>query len=181
MVRITLPRPMAVLRKIREAFSGTFHSPVYVVVGALLTVLVYGLFALSTFPAYTVQLLSADVAYIGEALGTLTANLYASIGAFGLGVMVLYSFLTAVVILHLVIQFRTAGVKEAMAGAGGAAPAFLIGGCAGCGAGLLGLVGAAGAIGLLPFQGNGIRVLGVLLLLGLLAYAGDPRTCSLDR
>lgn len=180
-MRVTVPRPAPALRQLWNAISGTLGSPRYLLAGGILTALVYGLFILSTFPVYAWQLLSADIRYIDQALVALTANLYASTGLVGLGLMAVYSFLTAVVFLHLYIQFHTAGMQEGMAGVGGAAPVFLIGGCAGCGAGLLGLAGAAGAISLLPFQGNGVRLLGTVILLGFLGYAGDPRTCALDR
>ncbi|MFB6295069.1 MAG: hypothetical protein ABEI97_04880, partial [Candidatus Nanohaloarchaea archaeon] len=95
-----------------------------------------------------------------------------------------YSALTAVAILHVVVQFRTTGLAVSVGGAGragGVAPVFLIGGCAGCGAGLLGLFGAAGALAVLPFSGNGIRLAGIIFLTALLGYAGDPRTCRIDQ
>ncbi|MDY6766480.1 MAG: hypothetical protein SVW77_03865 [Candidatus Nanohaloarchaea archaeon] len=179
-MRVTVPRPKTLLAGLWKAVDGTFSSRRSLVFGALLTASLYGVLVLSTFPEYTYQLLSADLFYLDQAILALTANLYATIGVFGLGLMGVYAVLTAVALMHFFIQVRSSGMGGALTGAG-TAPAFLVGGCAGCGAGVLGLVGAAGAITLLPFQGNGIRLAGILLLAGVLGYAGDPRTCSVDR
>jgi hypothetical protein len=43
---------------------------------------------------------------------------------------------------------------------------------------VLGLLGFAGAVAALPFHGNLLRVGGLLLLVGYLARAGDPRRCA---
>ncbi|MDY6774101.1 MAG: hypothetical protein SVS85_02775 [Candidatus Nanohaloarchaea archaeon] len=179
-MRVTVPRPRKFITDLRSGIEGTLHSPQKVLWALGLTLLIYSLFVLSTFPTYSWQLLTADIGYLGEALAALNSNFYASMGLLGTGLMAGYSALTAVVLLHLVIQIRTGGFHLEMTGASGLVPVFFLGGCAGCGAGLLGLLGAAGAIGFFPFRGNGIRVLGSLFLLGFLGYYGDPRTCNLD-
>ncbi|MDY6769425.1 MAG: hypothetical protein SVU88_00465 [Candidatus Nanohaloarchaea archaeon] len=179
-MRVTVPRPSTAAAQLCRSLRGTMSSPRLVVAAAGLTAVIFSVFVLSTFPSYTLQLLGADVGYVGAALAALTTNLYASIGALGVGLTVVYSALTAVVLLHLSIQVQTAGLSASFGGASGAVPVFLIGGCAGCGAGVVGLLGAAGALALLPFNGNGVRLLGVVFLLGFLAYQGDPRTCTLD-
>ncbi|MCJ7478702.1 MAG: hypothetical protein MUP63_00805 [Candidatus Nanohaloarchaeota archaeon QJJ-7] len=179
-MRVTIPRPKTFLKDLENAIRGTLHTPGKVVTGVAMSLLVYSLFVLSTFPEYSWQLLSSDIAYLGEALVALNSNLFASVGAIGTSLMIVYSVLTAVVLLHIVIQVSSGGVYFSLGGIGGMVPVFFIGGCAGCGAGLIGLLGAAGAIGILPFQGNGVRVLGSLFLIGFLGYYGDPRTCNLD-
>ncbi|MFB6166656.1 MAG: hypothetical protein ABEJ62_00130, partial [Candidatus Nanohaloarchaea archaeon] len=177
-MRVTVPGPRKFLRELENALRGTLHSQRRFVSAAVLSVSVYSLFVLSTFPEYSWQLLSSDLAYLDDALIALNSNLYASMGLLGTGLMVAYSVLTALVLLHITTQVRRGGVYFSLGGIGGMMPVFFLGGCAGCGAGLIGLLGAAGAIGLLPFQGNGVRLLGSLFLIGFLGYYGDPRTCS---
>ncbi|MDY6761580.1 MAG: hypothetical protein SVY41_00865 [Candidatus Nanohaloarchaea archaeon] len=177
-MRISIPRPRTAINQFFTALRGTFRTVFMVLAGVLLTAAIFTAFVLTTFPQYTWQLLSTDIGYTLEAVTTLVFNLYASTGVIGMGLSLLYSALTAAVILHVVTQLRFHGLRSSVAGAGGAAPVFLIGGCAGCGAGLLGLVGAAGAFALFPFNGNAVRLLGVLFLAGFLSYSGDPRTCT---
>ncbi|MDY6778570.1 MAG: hypothetical protein SVU32_07935 [Candidatus Nanohaloarchaea archaeon] len=165
-------------KNLKEAFQGALHAPRYILLAAALTIALFVVLVLSSFPEYSYQMLSANLFFLDQAVVALTANLYATIGALGLGLMAVYAGLTAVALLHLYVQFQSSGIGTALTGAGGTAPVFLIGGCAGCGAGILGLLGAAGALTLLPFQGNGIRMLGIGLFVFFLGKAGDPRTCS---
>ncbi len=183
-MKVAVPHPATAGRRFHAAIGGVLYSPVYVAAAVILTAAVYTLYTLTTFPQYSWQLLSANPVYITQAVSTLTTGMYASIGVHGVLLVAAYSGLTAVAILHVIIQFRTGGLAPSLSGAGGTSgvlPVFLVGGCAGCGAGLLGLFGAAGALAVLPFNGNGIRLVSVVFLVGLLGYAGDPRTCDFDR
>ncbi|MFD1586829.1 hypothetical protein ACFR9U_07530 [Halorientalis brevis] len=143
-------------------------------VGAVLT---YVVLVLSAFPGYTVQMLETSLAYADDAVLALTANTYASTGWVGVGLMVAYSMLTGVALVVAGTQLRT----QRRAGAGGLTslvPALVASGCASCGTGVLGLLGFAGAVAILPFEGNLLRLGGILLLVGYLARTGDPRTCA---
>jgi hypothetical protein len=136
----------------------------------------YVVLVLSSFPAYTLQMLGASAGYLDEAVVALTANTYATIGPFGLLLIVAYAILTGVAITNVAARIRTQGV----AGSGGLAsaiPGLLASGCASCGAGVLGLLGVAGAMAALPFHGNLLRLGGLVLLLGYLARSGHPRRC----
>ena len=139
--------------------------------------LAYVLLVLSAFPSYSVQMLQAGLGYADDAVLALTANAYATTGWLGVGLIVLYSMLTGVALVVVGTQLRT----QWRAGAGGLSslvPALVASGCASCGTGVLGLLGFAGAVAMLPFEGNLLRLGGILLLVGYLARTGDPRTCA---
>lgn len=167
----------AFLADIRRSVGPVITEPRRAAAAVAVAAVAYVILVLSSFPAYTYELLAADLGYLGAAVLALTGNLYASTGAAGIAAIVIYAVLTGIAVVHLAVQVRVNG-GVSMLWAGGTAPAFLIGGCAGCGAGFLGLLGFAGALTLLPFHGNGLRWAGVVLFVYFLARAGDPTTCD---
>jgi hypothetical protein len=144
----------------------------------LVAVATYCLLILSTFPGYSVQLVGSDPAYADEALLALTANTYRTAGAAGLALTVAYAMLTGVAVTAALGRVRTDGATGVGA-LSAVLPGLLVSGCASCGAGVLGLLGFAGALATLPFDGNLLRLAGVVLLVGYLSSVGDPRRCAL--
>jgi hypothetical protein len=137
----------------------------------------YALLVLSAFPAYSAQMLGAGVGYLDDALVALTANTYATVGPVGLSLVVSYAVVTGVAVTNVAGRVGAVGLSGT-GGLSSAVPGLLASGCASCGAGVLGLLGFAGAVAALPFHGNLLRVGGLLLLVGYLARAGDPRRCA---
>ncbi|ELZ32029.1 hypothetical protein C474_07692 [Halogeometricum pallidum JCM 14848] len=152
----------------------TWTRLVLCVGGAMIS---YVLLVLSSFPEYSVQMVSANIGYLDDAIVELTANSYATAGPVGLGLIVSYAMLTGIAITNVANRVKRVGVAES-GGLSSAVPGFLAAGCASCGAGILGFLGFAGALALLPFHGNLLRVGGLLLLVGYLARVGDPRYCT---
>lgn len=151
-----------------------------VVFAAVFSVVTYVGLILSTFPVYSVQMLTADVGYIDDAVLALTANTYVTVGPLGLGLIVAYAILTGIALTNVSTQLRmrnVSGVRDLL----GIVPGVLVSGCASCGAGVLGLLGFAGALAAMPFDGDLLRLGGIILLLFFLARSGDPRTCHVDR
>ena len=146
------------------------------VVAAALT---YVLLVASAFPTYTFQMIQTDVAYLDDAVLALTANTYTTAGWLGVSLVVVYAVLTGITVVVAGRQVRTRGLRQA-GGLSSLLPGVVAAGCASCGAGLVGLLGAAGAVALLPFHGNLLRALGILLLVGYLATAGDPTVCRVE-
>ena len=145
----------------------------------VVAVVTYVGLVLSSFPEYSAQMLAAGFGYLDEAVLALTANTYATIGPFGLGLIVMYAVLTGVALTNVVTQLRlqdVSGVRDLL----GVVPGLLASGCASCGAGVLGLLGFAGALAAMPFNGNLLRLGGIALLLFFLARSGDPRTCQVS-
>lgn len=135
-------------------------------VTATFTLLTYTAMTLLSFPEFSYQVLSSDIAGIGYAISSLTVNSYQSTGALGLGLTAVYSATVGVTAANL---SRT-GINVKGLGAG---LPLVASGCAGCGAGLLGVLGFIGGIALLPFQGNGLKIAGILLLGYFLAETGN--------
>jgi len=146
-------------------------------VGAI-AVVTYVLLIFSTFPQMSMQMLGAGLQWFDETLILLTQNTYATNGATGLGMIVVYAGLTGIAVVNTAGQVRTMGVSSA-SDLVGVLPGLVASGCASCGAGLLGFLGFAGAMAALPFHGDLLRVGGIALLLGFLARSGDPRECAL--
>lgn len=163
---------------ISDALTSAVSTKKRAVATVSLTAVTFSLLILSSFPVYSYQLISSSITYFPTALTDLTMNLYASSGALGMGLIILYAFLTGPALITLYLTARYNGWR-AVFGAGSFAPAALIGGCASCGAGILGLLGLVGATALFPFQGNGVRAVGALLLLLYLGKVGNPETCEL--
>ena len=146
------------------------------IVGA---VVAYVVLVASAFPTYTLQMVRVDAGYLDDAVLALTGNLYATAGWLGVSLVVVYAVLTGIAVVVAGRQIRTRGLGRA-SGLSTVLPGLVAAGCASCGAGLVGLVGAAGAVALLPYDGNLLRALGVLLLLGYLTDAGDPTVCRVE-
>lgn len=146
---------------------------------ALAAVATYVVLILSTFPGMSVQMLAAGPQWFDETLVLLTQNTLATVGVAGLALVVVYALLTGMALTVTAAQFRADGGSSAST-LGGVVPGFVVSGCASCGAGVLGLLGFAGALAAMPFHGNLLRLAGILLLVGFLAHAGDPRRCRVD-
>lgn len=164
--------------QLRAAMTYPFGSTRRGLAAGAVGVVTYVLLILSTFPEMSMQMLGAGLHWFDETVILLTQNTYATNGATGLGMIVVYAGLTGVAVVNTVAQVRTMGVSSA-SDLVGVLPGLVASGCASCGAGLLGFLGFAGAMAALPFHGDLLRVGGIALLLGFLARSGDPRECSL--
>lgn len=162
----------------REAIGFAVGTPVRALAVMFLSVLSYALMILSSFPAYSAQILGDSIFNLGQAISVLTHDAYVSLGLFWFILLPVYAVLTGVSVLNIAVLVRTNGFVSLL-NAGSITPAFLIGGCASCGAGLLGFLGFVGAVGALPLGGNELRVLGIVLLVYFLASTGNPRTCRI--
>jgi len=123
--------------------------------------------------------LSLDPTDVFYAVTTLTREVYLSTGAAGLGLVAGYAVLTGIAVTNAVAilgQARQSGASTVV----GVVPGILAAGCASCGAGVLGALGFVGAMAALPFDGNLLRLDGIVLLLFFLGRAGGPRTCAID-
>lgn len=143
------------------------------------TAVTYVVLVLSSFPQFSAQVLANDPADVVYAVSALTREVYLSTGVLGLTLVTGYAVLTGIATtnaLALVRRARRRGASTIV----GVVPGVIAAGCASCGAGVLGALGFVGAMAALPFDGNLLRVGGIVLLLFFLARAGDPRTCSIE-
>jgi hypothetical protein len=166
------------LRDVGDAVAYPLTSNGRLLVAAIATAVTYAVLVLSSFPQFSLQLLANDPTDLPYALVTLTREAYLTTGWVGLALLTAYALLTGVAVTNAVTLVRRARRQRASTLVG-VVPGLLAAGCASCGAGVLGALGFVGAMAALPFDGNLLRVGGILLLLFFLGRAGDPRTCAI--
>ena len=167
------------LRDVGDAVAYPLTSNGRLLVAAIATAVTYAVLVLSSFPQFSLQLLANDPTDLPYALVTLTREAYLTTGWLGLALLTAYALLTGVAVTNAVTLVRRARRRSASTVVG-VVPGLLAAGCASCGAGVLGTLGFVGAMAALPFDGNLLRVGGILLLLFFLGRAGDPRTCAIE-
>ena len=166
------------VRDLRDALVYPLTSNLRLLSAAVATVVTYAVLVLSSFPQFSIQVLTNDPTDIVYAVTALTREVYLSTGWLGIGLVAAYAVLTGVATINalaLVRQARRTGASTIV----GVLPGVLAAGCASCGAGVLGALGFVGAMAALPFDGNLLRLGGIALLLFFLGRAGDPQTCSI--
>ena len=145
------------------------------------TFLVSGLFfillALSTSINYSIQMFSAGFEYWLPAVQFTIRGFYLNGGWTNVILNIIYSVLVGVIITNTYTQFRSSGLE--IGNLSGIAPGILVAGCAGCGVGLLSILGLSSLIVSLPFQGLGLKIAGMILILYFIARIGNPRICSI--
>jgi len=130
----------------------------------------------SASPEYSVQMLMAGIEYWNFAFITRFSGMYATSGLAGIFLTLIFSAMVGVTMTNTVVQLRMNKVNLSSLGA---VPGFLAGGCASCGVGVLSLLGFGGVLASMPFEGNLLRLGGVLLLGALIIRTGNPDTCKI--
>lgn len=139
----------------------------------------FSAFLLTVFsanPGYSIDMLLAGPSFWQLAFITRFSGLLSTSGLAGLSLTMIFSALVGVTMTNTVVQLKNNRISM---DAVGALPGFLAGGCASCGVGVLSLLGFGGALASMPFQGNSLRLGGVILLTGLIIRTGNPDTCKL--
>lgn len=168
--------PRSWIQEIAEGFKAsvsTRYRAAGTAAGACLTFL-FTVF--SANPGYSLQMLSSGIKYWDIAFSTRLAGMLMNTGYIGVFLTLFFSVLVGVTMINTVIQLR---MNRVDLGSLGALPGFLAGGCASCGVGVLSLLGLGGVLGSLPFQGNLLRLGGVILLAAMMKKTGDPETCKI--
>lgn len=130
----------------------------------------------SASPEYSIQMLSSGAQYWSLAFSTRLSGLVATSGYLGLLLTAVFSALVGVTMTNTMVQLR---MNRLDLNSLGALPGFLAGGCASCGVGVLSLLGFGGVLASMPYEGNLLRLGGVLLLIVLIARTGNPDTCKI--
>lgn len=162
---------------LKKAFQSSFSSFRRALTSLLLSLSVFSVIALASFPAYSLQMIKAGPGYWPTAIQALTFNMYFSIGFTGLALTAIFSVFTAVALLNTYISYRASSLQKG--NITGIIPGILASGCASCGVGLLGVLGLAGGLSLLPFNGNLFRAGGIVLIGFFLGRNGDPEKCKI--
>lgn len=157
-------------RNILSGFKFILADPQRSLGAILLSILGFvGFLALSS-PIYSINMIMKG--YILYLFNELLWVLQDSSGIIGLILTILYSIAFGVVMFLTYKQIRVynRGIKNTLA----VIPGVLMTGCVGCGTGVLGLIGAVGFNFALPFGGNSIRFIGIVLFLMIMGFIGDP-------
>ena len=97
-------------------------------------------------------------------------------GAFNFPVTLVYAGLGGITLTNFVAQIKTVGIrKEGLS----ILPGFVAAGCASCGVGIASIVGLGAATAALPFEGLGIKIGGIMLMLYALNRLENSKTCSI--
>lgn len=161
------------LRKsIQFAFS-TRKSQLAILVMSAITFL---FFIMLTFPRYAIQMVTAGPEYWNNMIISLIWLITESSGFIGISLIAIYALVTGILITVVLRSIKYQSHEKS--GLLSILPAIVFSGCASCGAGLLGVLGAFGYASIFPFGGNLVRFLGILLVLGVLMWTGDPRECA---
>lgn len=166
------------LGDLRDGLAYPLTSNRRLLFAGVATALTYAVLVLSTFPQFAVQILTREPAQLAYAVTALTREVYLGTGWLGIALVAAYALLTGVAVTNAVAVARRARRAGASTLAG-VLPGLLAAGCASCGAGVLGTLGFLGAMAALPFEGNLLRIGGILLLAYFVGRTGDPQTCSI--
>ncbi len=89
---------------------------------------------------------------------------------------IIYSVLAGIGLSNAFIQLSSKNLrKEGLS----VLPGFLAVGCASCGVGLASLLGLGAAASLAPFQGLGVKIFGITLMIYAIYRLGDAETCTI--
>jgi len=139
-----------------------------------LSILSFSILVLSTNIGMSLQMISS-----GEVLSALylrLTGLSLTAGYSAVLLNILFSILVGITFTNTLTQLKRGKVSKDTLGS---IPGFVAGGCASCGVGVLSLLGLGGVLASLPFQGNLLRLTGVLMLGVLILRTGDPELCEI--
>ena len=159
-----------------KGFSASFSSMRRTVATLTIGAIVLSLTVLSSHPTYSMQMLQSGFLNWPLAVVARFQSLFLTSGTSGILLTTLFSLLVGVTITNTITQLKMNHISKDIFGA---IPGFLAAGCASCGVGILSIIGLGGVLASMPFQGNLLRLGGVLILVGLISKTGDPETCSI--
>lgn len=139
--------------------------------------IVFMLLAFSTDIRWHLQTIQNGIPYWDDALLNSIISLSLG-GSFTVTLSIIYALLTGAVLTSIGIQLLNRNI--AFKGVGSVIPGFLATGCASCGLGLTGLFGFAGATALLPFNGDLLKILSIILLIYALHELGKSPVCRVN-
>lgn len=178
-VNLRIPNQSDVRHFSQEAYKAVsfgLSTPFRVGLSVVVSLLTFVIFVMITFPQYSIEMVSSG--YFIQMMDSLIWLILQSSGMLGLVLVGIYSIVTGVLVTVVVgnLRFQSKGSGGVLS----VLPAILFSGCASCGAGLLGVLGAFGFASLFPFEGNLVRLLGILMVIGVFGWIGDPRECAVD-
>ena len=175
-VEITL-NPHGWKKDLFQGLNGASRNLKRGLITSIIGLFTFFLTVFSANPGYSVQMLLAGIEYWPIAFITRFTGMHMNTGLAGIALTLIFSALVGVTMTNTLVQLR---MRKLNLDSFGAIPGLLAGGCASCGVGILSLLGLGGVLASMPFQGNLLRLGGVLLLLALIIRTGNPDLCNLN-
>lgn len=159
-------------RSVRQSLQGKKRKAL----AAFFSSIIFLLFAFTTDIPWHLQTLEAGISYWDNALWNGVVSVYLG-GLFSFILTAIYSVVSGIVLTNVIVQLRNSRISGK--GIGSILPGFVATGCASCGVGLASFIGLTGIAAALPFQGDLIKLLGLILLIYALYEMGNPDVCEL--
>lgn len=159
-------------RSVRASTSNSYRK----LSVTIFSVLIFLLLAFTTDIPWHLQTLREGIFYWDNAVLNGISNIYIG-GIFSFGLTVIYSLVSGLALTSIAVQLKNSRVSGK--GLGSILPGFIATGCASCGVGLTGIIGLTGVAAALPFQGDLLKIGGLILLFYALYGFGDPDVCEL--
>jgi len=175
-VKITL-NPSGWKKGLLQGLNGASRNWKRALSTSVIGLFTFFLTVFSANPGYSVQMLSSGIEYWQIAFITRFTGMHMNTGLTGIALTLIFSALVGVTMTNTLVQLR---MNKINFNSLGAIPGLLAGGCASCGVGVLSLLGLGGVLASMPFQGNFLRLGGVLLLVALITRTGNPDLCDLN-
>jgi len=159
-------------RSVKTSIKGNYRKASAVLFSAL----IFLLFAFTTDIPWHLQTVEAGIQYWDNAFFNSVTSVYVG-GAFSFVLTIVYSLLSGIVLTNVSVQLKNNRISGK--GLGSLLPGFVATGCASCGVGLAGFVGLTGVATALPFQGDLLKIGGLMLLVYALYEMGDSDICEI--
>lgn len=163
-------------KDLQEGLKAPISSKKRIFGASSIAFLSFSFMVLSANPEYSLQMMAAGLRYWPLAFRIRLLGIFSNAGYAGISLIGLFSLLVGVTMTNTAIQLK---MNRISLDSLGALPGFLASGCASCGVGVLSILGFGGVLASMPFQGNLLRVGGILFLTILIARTGNPETCEI--
>jgi hypothetical protein len=164
-------------RSLFEGLNGASRSWKRGLGTSIIGLFTFFLTVFSANPGYSIQMLLSGIEYWQIAFITRFTGMHMNTGLTGITLTLIFSALVGVTMTNTLVQLKMNKIRLDSLGA---IPGLLAGGCASCGVGVLSLLGLGGVLASMPFQGNLLRLGGVLLLVTMIIRTGNPDLCSIN-
>ena len=170
------------IQALQQTISGVYGATEYIYGDTRRTIETIGIsiilfivILLATFPMYSYQMLAAGPAYWGEMVTSLWWLVFESNGWIGFSTVIGYAFIGGIT-LRIAASRTLTGNRSGWHGLISMIPGAILLGCAGCGAGLIGLIAGVGPIAVLLAAGPILRGVGIVLAIYYLGNKGSPNS-----